>query len=80
MGKRTATRPVAAGRLSVQRAIVFGLTLSALSFVLLATFAGFPALPLNAFRCERHCNEREGVEQHLPRRLGFVAIAVDAIV
>jgi heme o synthase len=37
MGKRTAMRPVAAGRLSVQRALVFGLTLSTLSFVLLAT-------------------------------------------
>jgi protoheme IX farnesyltransferase len=39
MGQRTATRPVAAGRLSVQQALAFGLILSTLSFVLLATLA-----------------------------------------
>jgi protoheme IX farnesyltransferase len=39
MGKRTATRPVAAGRMSAQRALVFGLTLSVISYVVLATFA-----------------------------------------
>jgi heme O synthase-like polyprenyltransferase len=43
MGKRTAARPVAAGRLSAQRAVVFGATLSALSFVLLATAANLLA-------------------------------------
>jgi protoheme IX farnesyltransferase len=37
MGKRTATRPVAAGRLEPGRALEFGLTLSAISFVLLAS-------------------------------------------
>jgi protoheme IX farnesyltransferase len=35
MGKRTATRPVAAGRVSAGRAAAFGLTLSTLSFVVL---------------------------------------------
>jgi heme o synthase len=43
MGKRTAARPVAAGRLSALRATVFGVTLSALSFVVLATFANLLA-------------------------------------
>jgi heme o synthase len=37
MGKRTAERPVAAGRLEPGRALEFGLTLSAFSFVLLAS-------------------------------------------
>jgi len=37
MGKRTASRPVAAGRVPAQHAVVFGLTLSALSFLVLAT-------------------------------------------
>jgi protoheme IX farnesyltransferase len=37
MGPRTASRPVAAGRISPGRAVAFGLTLSALSFLLLAT-------------------------------------------
>ncbi len=37
MGKRTATRPVAAGRIEPGRALEFGLTLSAFSFVLLAS-------------------------------------------
>ncbi|MDQ3067101.1 MAG: heme o synthase [Actinomycetota bacterium] len=37
MGKRTEKRPVAAGRLAPSRALEFGLTLSALSFVLLAS-------------------------------------------
>jgi protoheme IX farnesyltransferase len=37
MGKRTATRPVAAGRIEAGRALEFGLTLSAFSFVLLAS-------------------------------------------
>jgi protoheme IX farnesyltransferase len=38
MGKRTARRPVAAGRVPPSRALEFGLALSALSFVLLASF------------------------------------------
>ncbi len=37
MGSRTAARPVAAGRVPPARALEFGLALSALSFVLLAT-------------------------------------------
>jgi protoheme IX farnesyltransferase len=37
MGKRTEKRPVAAGRVAPQRALEFGLVLSALSFVLLAS-------------------------------------------
>jgi heme o synthase len=37
MGKRTATRPVAAGRIEPARALEFGLALSAFSFVLLAS-------------------------------------------
>src|SRR5256714_1479121 len=37
MGKRTERRPVAAGRVAPARAIEFGLTLSALSFVVLAS-------------------------------------------
>jgi len=37
MGKRTERRPVAAGRLTPAQALEFGLTLSAFSFVLLAT-------------------------------------------
>ena len=37
MGKRTEKRPVAAGRVAPSRALEFGLTLSALSFVLLAS-------------------------------------------
>ena len=38
MGRRTARRPVAAGRVPPSRALEFGVTLSALSFVLLASF------------------------------------------
>ncbi len=38
MGKRTRARPVAAGRVPPTRALEFGLALSALSFVLLASF------------------------------------------
>ena len=37
MGKRTASRPVAAGRIEPGRALEFGLTLSAASFVVLAS-------------------------------------------
>jgi heme o synthase len=39
MGPRTASRPVAAGRISATRATVFGLALLALSFLVLAAFA-----------------------------------------
>jgi protoheme IX farnesyltransferase len=39
MGPRTASRPVAAGRISPARATVFGLALSALAFAVLAAFA-----------------------------------------
>jgi protoheme IX farnesyltransferase len=38
MGKRTRARPVAAGRVPPSRALEFGLALSALSFVLLASY------------------------------------------
>src|SRR5207302_6508495 len=37
MGERTASRPVAAGRVAASRALEFGLALSAFSFVLLAS-------------------------------------------
>ncbi len=39
MGKRTRSRPVAAGRVPAARALEFGLTLSAFSFVLLGSLA-----------------------------------------
>jgi heme o synthase len=39
MGKRTRSRPVATGRITPERALEFGLALSALSFVLLASLA-----------------------------------------
>lgn len=39
MGKRTRTRPIAAGRVAPARGLEFGLALSAASFVLLATLA-----------------------------------------
>ncbi len=39
MGPRTASRPVAAGRISPARATAFGLVLSALAFAVLAAFA-----------------------------------------
>ena len=38
MGERTRSRPVATGRVAPERALEFGLALSALSFVLLGTF------------------------------------------
>jgi heme o synthase len=38
MGPRTAARPVAAGRISARQATVFGLSLSALSFLIMAAF------------------------------------------
>src|SRR5204862_6363292 len=38
MGSRTEKRPVASGRVAASRALEFGLALSALSFVLLASF------------------------------------------
>lgn len=37
MGPRTASRPVAAGRISPRRAVAFGLALSSLSFLVMAT-------------------------------------------
>src|SRR5205085_942526 len=46
MGPRTASRPVAAGRLSPARATAFGLALSALSFVVLVAFANLLAAVL----------------------------------
>jgi heme o synthase len=42
MGKRTASRPVAAGRIAPARALEFGVALSALSFVLLASLVNLP--------------------------------------
>jgi protoheme IX farnesyltransferase len=39
MGPRTASRPVAAGRIAPSRAVAFGLALSALAFLILAVFA-----------------------------------------
>ena len=48
MGPRTASRPVAAGRIAPARAVAFGLTLSALSFLVLAAFANLLAATLAA--------------------------------
>jgi protoheme IX farnesyltransferase len=42
MGTRTATRPVASGRVPAERALEFGLALSAFSFVLLAALVNLP--------------------------------------
>jgi heme o synthase len=42
MGARTATRPVASGRVPPERALEFGLALSALSFVLLDSLVNLP--------------------------------------
>jgi protoheme IX farnesyltransferase len=47
MGPRTASRPVAAGRISPRRAVVFGLALSALAFVVLTVFANVLAAVLS---------------------------------
>ncbi|MGH2890912.1 MAG: heme o synthase [Solirubrobacteraceae bacterium] len=47
MGPRTASRPVAAGRISARRAVVFGLILSALAFALLAVLANVLAAVLS---------------------------------
>ena len=46
MGQRTATRPVAAGRITPRRAVVFGLLLSVLSFALLTVFTNVLAAAL----------------------------------
>jgi protoheme IX farnesyltransferase len=42
MGARTATRPVASGRVAPERALEFGIALSALSFVLLDSLVNLP--------------------------------------
>jgi heme o synthase len=42
MGERTATRPVASGRVAPERALEFGIALSALSFVLLDSLVNLP--------------------------------------
>jgi protoheme IX farnesyltransferase len=46
MGERTASRPVAAGRIAPERAVAFGFALSALSFVVLAILANVLAAAL----------------------------------
>jgi heme o synthase len=46
MGRRTASRPVAAGRIAPERAVAFGFALSALSFVVLAVMANVLAAAL----------------------------------
>jgi heme o synthase len=46
MGPRTASRPVAAGRIAPRSAVAFGLVLSVLSFVVLAVFANLLAATL----------------------------------
>jgi heme o synthase len=46
MGPRTASRPVAAGRISTQRAVAFGLSLSALSFLLMSALDNLLAAAL----------------------------------
>ncbi len=47
MGPRTASRPVAAGRIAPARATAFGLTLLALSFLVLAAFANLLSASLS---------------------------------
>jgi protoheme IX farnesyltransferase len=47
MGPRTASRPVAAGRISPRRAVAFGLALSALAFAVLTIFANLLAAVLS---------------------------------
>jgi heme o synthase len=47
MGPRTASRPVAAGRISPLRAVVFGLALSALAFAVMTVFANLLAAVLS---------------------------------
>jgi protoheme IX farnesyltransferase len=47
MGPRTASRPVAAGRISPARATLFGLALSALAFAVLVAFANLLAAVLS---------------------------------
>jgi protoheme IX farnesyltransferase len=47
MGPRTASRPVAAGRISPRRAVAFGLALSALAFAVLTIFANVLAAVLS---------------------------------
>jgi protoheme IX farnesyltransferase len=47
MGPRTASRPVAAGRITPGQAVAFGLTLIALSFFVLATWANLLAAVLS---------------------------------
>jgi protoheme IX farnesyltransferase len=49
MGSRTASRPVASGRMAPEVALEFGLALSAVSFVLLAALANVPAALLALF-------------------------------
>ena len=49
MGRRTETRPVAAGRVAPARALEFGLALSAFSFVVLASFVNVLAALLALF-------------------------------
>jgi protoheme IX farnesyltransferase len=46
MGSRTASRPVAAGRIAPRRAVAFGIVLSAISFGILATFDNLLAAAL----------------------------------
>jgi protoheme IX farnesyltransferase len=46
MGPRTASRPVAAGRIAPAHAVAFGLTLSALSFLVMTAFANLLAATL----------------------------------
>ncbi len=46
MGPRTASRPVAAGRISPRRALAFGAVLSALAFIVLTAFANLLAAAL----------------------------------
>lgn len=46
MGPRTASRPVAAGRISPRRAVLFGASLAALSFLILSAFTNLLAAGL----------------------------------
>jgi protoheme IX farnesyltransferase len=51
MGKRTATRPVASGRLAAGHALEFGIALSAASFVLLDSLVNLPTALLALSGC-----------------------------
>jgi UbiA prenyltransferase family len=73
MGERTKRRPVASGRVSPSRALEFGLALSALSFVLLASMVNVLTAVLalaQALDAAEHRHRRRGRGRAAARRLG----------